>query len=295
MKKKIANLAVVSNKTYEATRATNLQHYDISSALQTTLDFHEMITIFCEKIQLMIPHDGMVYCNPQFNLEFKKGMNTRHSCSYKLTIEDLSLGELRLMRHQRFSNEELKLLEALLCCLIYPLRNATMYQQALQMAQTDPLTKTKNRTAFNEAIVREFKLANRNCKHLSLIFADIDHFKAINDKHGHECGDIALASVANLIKDSIRGSDMVFRYGGEEFVVLLSETSLDDAEDIAERIRLVIDNHTLAYGMQTLNMSVSLGVSSLRGNDSIESFIKRADHAMYLAKANGRNLVKRAQ
>ncbi|WP_031433817.1 GGDEF domain-containing protein [Methylomarinum vadi] len=295
MKKKIANLAVVNNKTYEATRATNLQHYDISSALQTTLNFHELITIFCEKIHLMIPHDGMVYCNPQFNLEFKKGMNTRHSCSYKLTIEDLPLGELRLMRRQRFGNEELKLLEALLCCLIYPLRNATMYQQALQMAQTDPLTKTKNRTAFNEAIAREFKLANRNSKHLSLIFVDIDHFKSINDNHGHECGDIALASVANLIKDSIRGSDILFRYGGEEFVILLSETSLDDAEDIAERIRLVIYNHTLAYGMQTLNMSVSLGVSSLRGNDSIGSFIKRADRAMYLAKANGRNQVKRAQ
>ncbi len=295
MKKKIANLAVVNNKTYEASRATNLHRYDIGSALQTTLDFHELIAIFCDKIRSTIPHDGMLYRNQRFNLEFKRGVNTRHSCSYTLTIEDLPLGELRLMRRRRFSTEELKLLETLLCCLIYPLKNATLYQQALQAAQTDPLTGTKNRTAFNESVEREYKLANRNDKHLSLIFVDLDFFKSINDSYGHECGDIALASAAGLIKDSLRSSDMVFRYGGEEFVILLSETGLDDARDVAERIRRAIENHTLAYGMQTLHMTASFGVSSLRGNDNIETFMKRADNAMYQAKADGRNRVVTAK
>lgn len=291
MKKKIANLAIVNNKTYEAARANNLNHYDISSALQTTLDFHELIAIFCNKIQVMIPHHGVLYRNSQFDLEYKKGISTRHSCNYSLTIEDLHLGELRLMRRQRFSDEELKLLETLLCCLIYPLKNATQYQRALQMAHTDPLTKSKNRTAFNDSVEREFKLANRRSKHLSLIFIDIDHFKSINDRYGHECGDIVLGSISHLIKECVRDCDMVFRYGGEEFVILLSETPLDDAGDIAERIRGAIENHTLAYDMQAINLTASLGVSSLRGNDTIDSFIKRADQAMYQAKARGRNRV----
>ncbi len=292
MKKKIANLAVVSNKTFEASKAANLQHYDISSALQTTLEFKKLISIFCDKINTIIPHNGVVYRNEEFDLAYKKGIETKHSCSYSLTIEDQSLGELKLMRQQHFSDEELQLLETLLCCLIYPLKNATLYKQAIKMAHTDPLTNTKNRTAFNDMIDREYKLANRNNNHLSLIFIDIDYFKSINDTYGHECGDIALSFIASWIKESVRGSDIVFRYGGEEFVVLLSETDLDEAAIIAERIRASIENHTLAYDMKTLNLTASLGVSSLKGNDSIDTFINRADNAMYQVKMNGRNQVR---
>ncbi len=295
MKKKTANLAVVSNKTFEASKTANLQHYDISSALQTTLEFTELITIFSNKIQAMIPHNGAVYINDEFDLVYKKGIETRHSCTYSLAIEDQSLGELKLMRQQRFTDADLQLLETLLCCLIYPLKNATQYKQAIKMAHTDPLTKTRNRTSFNDTIEREYNLANRNNHHLSLIFIDVDHFKSINDTYGHEGGDIALASIASWIKESVRNSDIIFRYGGEEFVVLLSETSLDDAAITAERIRLAIESHTLAYNMKTISMTASLGVSSLKGNDSIESFINRADNAMYQVKMKGRNQVRVAR
>ena len=291
MKKKTAELAVVSNRSFEASTAVNLHHYDISSALQTSLEFGELIAIFGNKIQTTIPHNSVEYVNDEFDLEFKRGVIARHSCSYVLKVEDQQLGELKLTRTQRFSKDELKMLESLLCCLIYPLRNATLFHQALKMAYTDPLTKTNNRTAFNDQVMREIKRAERSEQHLSLIFVDIDHFKAINDDYGHTCGDMALASTAAWIKDSVRGSDVVFRYGGEEFVILLTDTHLDAAALIAERIRADIESHTLAYGMDILNITASLGVSSLRGNDSLEGFIKRADQAMYRAKSNGRNQV----
>lgn len=295
MENKTTNLAVVSNKTFEAAKTASLHHYDISSALQTTLDFYELIMIFSSKIKTMIPHSGVEYRNSGFDIEFQSGITTKHACSYNLTIEDQDLGELKLTRQQRFNDEDLKLLETLLCCLIYPLKNASRYKQALQMAYTDPLTKTKNRAAFNDSLQREYKLARRNASHLSLIFIDIDHFKSINDNYGHECGDIALASVAGIITDSIRGSDIIFRYGGEEFVCLLSNTDLHTAGEIAERIRQTIADHTLAYGMKTLNMTASLGVSALNGIDSIDSFVNRADNAMYQAKKEGRNQVKIAK
>lgn len=291
MKKKTAELAVVSNKSFEASTAVNLHHYDISSALQTSLEFGELIAIFGNKIQATIPHNSVEYINDEFDLEFKRGVIARHSCSYVLKVEDQQLGELKLTRTQRFGKDELKMLESLLCCLIYPLRNATLFHQALKMAYTDPLTKANNRTAFNDQVMREIKRAERSEQHLSLIFVDIDHFKSINDEYGHACGDMALASTAAWIKDSVRGSDVVFRYGGEEFVILLTDTNLDAAALIAERIRADIESHTLAYGMDILNITASLGVSSLRGNDRLESFIKRADDAMYRAKANGRNQV----
>lgn len=292
MKEKVAGLAVVSNKTFEASTAVNLHHYDISSALQTTLEFNELIAIFCNKIQHTIPHNGVEYNNEEFDLTFKRGVMARHSCSYALKVEEQQLGELKLTRSNRFSKEELKILESLLCCLIYPLRNATLFQQALKMAFTDPLTKANNRTAFNDTLLREIKRAHRGGQHLSLIFVDVDNFKNINDDYGHGCGDLALASLAAWLKNSVRGSDAVFRYGGEEFVILLGDTDIDGATLIAERIRTDIESHTLAYGMDVLNLTASLGVATLKGSDSADSLIKRADAAMYLAKKRGKNRVE---
>jgi diguanylate cyclase (GGDEF)-like protein len=291
MTKKSTNLAIISNKTFEATKVVNLDHYDISSALQTTLEFSKLIPNFSKKIESMIPHSAFVYTNAEFGLEIKRGVFTRHSCSYALKVEEQQLGELKLMRNHRFDNTELELLETLLCCLIYPLKNATLYQQAIKMAYTDPLTQTNNRASFNDSVKREMSLAVRHTKSLSLIFLDIDHFKAINDYHGHECGDITLSSVAKWIKESLRDSDAVFRFGGEEFVVLLSETDLAGAELVAERIRNTIESHTLVHDMEPINITASLGVSALCGNDTVDTFVKRADDAMYKAKKNGRNQV----
>ena len=294
MKEKNSNLAVVNNTTLQAAKSINLHHYDINSALQTTLEFNELLAIFSHKIQKLIPHDAYIYNNEAFGLQYKKGVLSKHSCTYTLNIENMPLGELKLIRQHRFENKELKLLETLLCSLIYPLKNATLYHQALTLAYTDPLTKTRNRTAFKDSVKREITLAKRNSRNLSLIFLDIDHFKLINDEYGHDCGDMALRAIAEWIKKSIRESDIVFRYGGDEFVILLSDTDINGAEQLAERIRSRIENHTLAYGMKTLRLTASLGISTLHHDDSIDELVKRADDAMYLAKIKGRNQVAAA-
>lgn len=294
MKNKSSNLAVISNKTLEATKVVNLNHYDISSALQTTLEFNKLIAIFSSKIESIIPHSAFVYTNAEFGQEIKKGVFSRHSCSYGLKVEDQSLGELKLMRQTKFTINELELLETLLCCLIYPLKNTILYQRAIRMAYTDPLTHTNNRASFDDLIQREMSLAIRHGKSLSVVFLDIDYFKAINDEHGHECGDITLTLVAKWIKKCLRDSDIVFRYGGEEFVVLLRETNLEGAQLVAERIRKSIQNHTLSYDMSTLKVTASLGVSALHSDDTADTFVKRADTAMYQAKHNGRNQVRTA-
>lgn len=288
---KSANLAVINNNTFEATKVVNLNHYDISSALQTTLEFTKLIPIFCGKIESMIPHSAFVYTNAEFELEIKSGVFTRHSCTYALKVEDQHLGELKLMRNHRFSDSEIELLETLLCCLIYPLKNATLFHQALKMAYTDPLTQTNNRASFNDSVKREMSLAARHGKNLSIIFLDIDHFKAINDQHGHECGDITLTAVAKWVKESLRSSDAVFRFGGEEFVILLSDTDLAGAKLLAERIRATIESHTIAHDMAAIKVTASLGVSTLHADDTGDTFIKRADEAMYKAKKSGRNRV----
>ena len=111
MIKKSTNLAVISNNTFEATKAVNINHYDISSALQTTLEFNQLIVIFSNKIESMVPHSAFSYSNEEFELEIKSGVFTKHSCTYTLKIEDQALGELKFMRNYRFSATEITLLE----------------------------------------------------------------------------------------------------------------------------------------------------------------------------------------
>lgn len=293
MKAKTSNLAIVSNNTLPAKKINKRQYqHNIISALQTTLDFKQLIAIFSEKIEELIPHSGCIYTNDEFNLEIESGNKTHHSCSYTLTIEDKQLGNLKLMRRNRFTHEELQLLETLLSCLIYPLNNASLLKQAINQAHTDPLTQTHNRAAFDSTVAREISLAQRNDNALSAIFLDIDHFKSINDDFGHACGDMVLSVTAKLIKECVRDSDLVFRYGGEEFVLLLSNTDTSGAQLLAERIRKKLEHHTLAYDMDTIKVTASLGIATLKADDNLESFIQRADNAMYQAKAQGRNQVR---
>jgi diguanylate cyclase (GGDEF)-like protein len=292
MKGKTANLAIVSNNTLPAKKSNKLQHqHNIVNALQTTLEFDQLIAIFSEKIESLIPHSGCIYTNEEFNIEMELGNKAHHSCSYTITIEEKQLGNLKLMRRNRFTHEELQFLETLLSYLVYPLNNASLLKQAINQAHIDPLTKTSNRAAFDSTVSREISLALRNDNSLSAIFLDIDHFKSINDNFGHACGDMVLSVTAKLIKQCARDSDLIFRYGGEEFVLLLSNTDLPGARRLAERIRKKLEHHTLAYNMDAIKVTASLGISTLRTNDNMESLIQRADNAMYQAKEQGRNQV----
>ena len=165
MAKKSTNLAIIGNNIFEATKFVNLKNrYDISSALQTTLEFNKLIPIFSSKIESMIPHSAFVYTNAEFGLEIKNGVFTRHSCTYALKFKEQQLGELKLMRNHRFDDAEIKSLETLLCCLIYPLKNATLYYQAFKMAYTDTLTQTNNRTYFDDSVKRETSQDVRHTK-----------------------------------------------------------------------------------------------------------------------------------
>ncbi|MGR8931048.1 MAG: GGDEF domain-containing protein [Gammaproteobacteria bacterium] len=291
MTEKTAELADFNNKSVLASSVDRLQQFDISSALQTTLEFNDLIQIFCNKIQALVPHNSAEYVNPDFGHRYERGVIGRHSCRYTLEIENQSLGTITLTRTQRFRKHELDRLESLLCCLIYPLRNAVRYHQAMQKAYTDPLTCLYNRSAFNDMLAREVQRALRNHEQLSLIFIDIDHFKHINDEHGHAGGDLALTTIANKIGESIRGGDLAFRYGGEEFVVLLSNTDQTNSVMVAERIRSSIESLTLTFGLAKLSITASLGVSTFYTGDNLESFVNRADAIMYRAKQAGRNQV----
>lgn len=167
-------------------------------------------------------------------------------------------------------------------------------EELRNISQTDFLTKTYNRLFFNECIAQQWYLSRRNKKQIALLMIDLDHFKAINDKHGHLFGDECLVHAAQIIRHvAKRRSDMVVRYGGEEFAVVLPQTDIVAATQIAEAIRKAVESSHFTFENTTLSMSVSVGVCAMLpiGND-YKVLLQQADEALYKAKSNGRNRVE---
>ena len=157
------------------------------------------------------------------------------------------------------------------------------------LANIDPLTSILNRRKFNEIISYEVRRDERYRNNLSLIMCDLDKFKAINDKFGHDSGDMVLIEFAALVFKTIRKSDIFARWGGEEFAILLPETNLEKASQIASKLRLVTETHMMP---QIGRITCSFGVAEYHAGDNEEDLIKRADIALYKAKSNGRNRVE---
>jgi diguanylate cyclase (GGDEF)-like protein len=246
------------------------------------------IDLFGREIQRYLSIDGLVYTLPDGEQTVRYGQEASHRATYDLKLEERSLGSIRVHRELPFSDKEIRSLENLLCAVVYPLRNALSYKQAVEMASRDPLTGVANRMAMSSSLAREVDLANRQALPLSLLVIDIDHFKAFNDEHGHAFGDDVLVAVSQSIANTIRRSDLLFRFGGEEFVVLASHTAEEGAMLLAERIRENVAALRSVRGRPT-RITVSLGVARLDAKEDAADFFARADQALYQAKHTGRN------
>jgi diguanylate cyclase (GGDEF)-like protein len=179
------------------------------------------------------------------------------------------------------------------------LENATNLERLKRVGLTDSLTGVNNRRFFDQRLIEETARAQRTNESLACLFMDVDHFKAVNDQHGHQLGDQVLREIAGLIREQLRASDVLGRYGGEEFSALLVNASNDSALEIAERIRAIIEQQTFTTSEdQTMSVTISIGVATLPTDCSevdtgslSEDLVDRADQAVYRAKHNGRNLV----
>lgn len=165
--------------------------------------------------------------------------------------------------------------------------------EAARMATMDPLTGAYNRRTFHEIAERELSRIRRAGQPLSIIIVDIDHFRPVNEQHGNRVGDEVLQKVADIVRSALRQEDMLVRYGGEEFLVLLPDVPGPGAVVVAGRIRKSVEAEPIVAGGQSLALTVSVGVSARldEGPESIESLLSRADQALSLAKQRGRNRV----
>lgn len=279
-----------STRSLESKKVTHISEHEfrLMGRLQTTLDYEQLLGYFYEETREVVNLDGLDFSSKSFSLLMSIGSKTTHRCSYTLKLEDKTLGDVIFYRRKRFQEKELKNIEILLSALVYPLKNALSYRAAVENSFTDPLTGAQNRAAMNLALNREIELAKRQGTPLSIILFDADHFKRINDSHGHSHGDEVLKTLSMIAQQTIRQSDMLYRYGGEEFLVLLGQTDTIGATQLADRIRQHIDSLDNINGIKS-EVTISLGVTTLNASDDSHTLFDRADRALYQAKNAGRN------
>lgn len=262
----------------------------LPARLQTTLILEELMPLFEEQLRQLMQFDSFHFHHQATNCHIDHADQRHHRCNYKLDLNGQALGELSLTRRHKFSEAQIALLEEVLCLLVYPLRNCLLYKQALMSALQDELTGLGNRAAYDRSLQREIELSQRQNTPLSLIVLDIDNFKHINDSYGHSSGDRALQLLSATINQTMRRSDMAFRFGGEEFVLLLSNTDAEAATIVAERLRQAVAESYCDDGRQQIHFTVSIGVAELETEEKAYHLFERADMALYQAKQTGRNL-----
>jgi diguanylate cyclase (GGDEF)-like protein len=224
----------------------------------------------------------------------------RHTLAVPLVSGERVVGVLEAVREgaaaRRFPSRDASLLSALSLPLAAALSNSARVAEAERLSQTDDLTKLHNARYLRQYLVNELKRARRYGSQVTAFFLDLDDFKQVNDCHGHLVGSHVLMEMAGVILASVRDTDVVSRYGGDEFVVVLPETDLDMGLRVAERVRERIEGHNFNGGRGLrLKLTASFGVASFPSHaQSPQQLIARADTAMYEAKASRKNCIRHA-
>lgn len=281
--------SAIADSSTSTTYALQQQALRIVQAMQTTLDVYDLVKRFSKELKAILPFHSFLYKNDTTQHEYQEGLVQPHKATYNLSIEEQSLGEITVTKETPFEPKEIELLENALSQVMYPLKNAIQYHEALVSSLTCALTGLGNRHAYDLAIKRELEFCSRHELDLSLLVCDLDKFKRINDTYGHSAGDMVIKETGQVIAQVCRDSDIVFRIGGEEYVIILKNTDPEGAKTLADRIRHALKEHAFVWQDQALHLTISVGISHLTQNDTTQSLFERADGALYSAKRKGGN------
>ena len=251
--------------------------------LQCTLDLDKILNIFAMEASKFVSFSGLYFTQGAIKASIKGSRKAKSEREFKLKINHEFLGVLTYAVNSPISLTNYKILEELHQSLIHPIHNAILYQKAMSLAMQDGLTGLANRRYFDEQIKRAMHHANRQKRQVGLMVCDLNKFKVINDTYGHHIGDEILVSFARALETSVRDSDSVFRFGGDEFSIIVEDASDTALCVIENRIRFTLEQDPL---LSKYNVGCSLGYTFMNRADDEKSFFERADKALYRQKMN---------
>ena len=223
-----------------------------------------------------------------------KPLTGGQTISVRLEVGGESFGTLALSG-PRFEAEDRELVASLASHAVTALENARLHQIVQRQALLDVLTGMPNRRQCESALATELSQAQRSGTPLAFVLADIDHFKAVNDRHGHPAGDLVLREFSDILRELMRESDLAARWGGEEFALVLPDTDEQGATVLVERIRSMLEHRAITVDGYLLSVTASFGVAMYPQERTAARLIAAADEALYLAKRSGRNRVESAR
>ncbi len=276
---------LLDKSVYDVAPSTGLDQADINT-LNQKISPHIQQKLHSEQPFLY----SAVLANKHYLLIFIPILNVENKqVAYAVVYEKSPALDLiaKNFKVEQYAAALVSLLLAALFVLYYTSQRKTAKALRL-LATTDSLTQLANRNHLNLVLKKSIQVSQRYQLPLSLIFFDIDHFKKINDAHGHDAGDTVLSSIGLLMSHHVRTSDLLARWGGEEFMILLPETERKNARLLAEKLRQLIEEYKF---LPNVEVTCSFGVTQLHKDDTEESLLKRVDAALYTAKEQGRNMV----
>ena len=263
--------------------------HSLLEKLQTTLNLEELLTIYAAHAKQIINFSGLQFQSSLGVAQIADSDNSKPPYSFDLEINNEHLGQLiYFCQYPLTGNIEQKLL-GLHSALVYPLRNALMYSRVLKLATKDTLTGLNNRSQFNDILAQKLERSRRHHRPFSLMLLDLDNFKQVNDNYGHKIGDDVLREFADVLCSSIRGTDSVFRFGGDEFAVLIDDPEFTTNKVIAQRVMRLVSESSL---MKQYQVTTSIGFTLASSQDCDNEIFSRADKGLYKAKAAGRNCAR---
>lgn len=257
--------------------------------LQTTLDTEQLLAIYLNALAGVYKVNAIQL--ETFQHTFTTG--TPKAASQKLTlpirIDNKLMGKISYFTDKKVTDVLMSSLTGFQKALVFPLRNALAFWQLQQMALKDALTGVGNRAMYNDAIMRAIQYGTRYKEEFVLLMLDLDNFKNVNDNHGHQTGDDILIGFTQVVSECLRAEDQMFRFGGDEFAIILDKQGLDAAKIVASRIHFAVSQQPqfIKYGVST-----SIGCACFNLTDTTSSLFARADKALYAAKYAGKNCMK---
>ena len=271
---------------------TNTVGPGLVEQLQTSLDLAQQLQIFSMAAGKILPVTSLEMHTAVGIFQAPGSYAASHEYRSMLVLNDQCLAELVYQSENMVSPLLQRRLLELETQWLFPLRNALVVTRLQQLALKDTLTGLGNRRFFDDSFSKTVLLAERKQQPCALILLDLDNFKPVNDNHGHHAGDEVLLAVADAMRSTLRISDNLFRFGGDEFAVLLTAEDAYSAELVAHRLVKAISQHHIC---EKFGVSASAGLAQLQQNENSKLLFARADQALYQAKQSGKNTVRHAQ